>query len=102
MTTRLARSIASRSRPQSGGRSAIMLPDDAAMCLALVGHYRLKQSTKRGARMSGQRRGRVIAMSTGEMDAFLGQERTCRLATVGAGGPHVSPVWFVWAGGALW
>ena len=52
--------------------------------------------------MPGQRRGRVIAMSTEEMDAFLGRERTCRLATVGAGGPHVSPVWFVWAGGALW
>ena len=52
--------------------------------------------------MPGQRRGRVIAMSTEEMDAFLGRERTCRLATVGPGGPHVSPVWFVWAGGALW
>src|SRR5712691_6500959 len=79
-----------------------MPPDNAAMCFSLVGHYRLKQCTKRGARMSGQRRGRVIAMSTGEMDAFLGQERTCRLATLGSGGPHVSPVWFVWEAGALW
>jgi hypothetical protein len=52
--------------------------------------------------MPGQRRGRVIAMSTGEMDAFLSRERTCRLATLGPGGPHVSPVWFVWAAGALW
>jgi len=71
-------------------------------CAFLVGHYRLKQCTKRGVRMPAQRRGRVIAMSTGEMDAFLGEERTCRLATLGPGGPHVSPVWFVWDAGALW
>jgi Pyridoxamine 5'-phosphate oxidase len=78
------------------------------MCF-LVGHYRLKQPAKRGVRMSettGQRRGRVIAMSAGEMDAFLGEERTCRLATLGPDGPHVSPVWFVWdaveGAGALW
>ncbi|MGH3236760.1 MAG: pyridoxamine 5'-phosphate oxidase family protein [Streptosporangiaceae bacterium] len=51
---------------------------------------------------AGQRRGRVIAMSAGEMAAFLGEERTCRLATLGPGGPHVSPVWFVWDAGALW
>jgi len=50
----------------------------------------------------GQRRGRAIAMSAGEMDSFLGQQRTCRLATAGPGGPHVSPVWFVWDGAALW
>jgi len=36
------------------------------------------------------------------MDAFLGQERTCRLATLGPDGPHVSPVWFTWTDGALW
>jgi hypothetical protein len=29
--------------------------------------------------MHAQRRGRVIAMSTAELDAFLGRERTCRL-----------------------
>ena len=58
--------------------------------------------------MPEQRRGRVIAMNTGEMNAFLDEERTCRLATLGPDGPHVSPVWFVWdAGtdadaGALW
>ena len=52
--------------------------------------------------MREQRRGRVIAMSAGEVDAFLGKERTCRLATLGPDGPHVSPVWFTWTGGALW
>ncbi len=52
--------------------------------------------------MREQRRGRVIAMSAGEVDAFLGQERTCRLATLGPDGPHVSPVWFTWTGGTLW
>ena len=49
-----------------------------------------------------QRRSRVIAMTEEERDAFLGEQRTCRLATLGPGGPHVSPVWFVWDGGALW
>ena len=52
--------------------------------------------------MREQRRGRVIAMSAGEVDAFLSKERTCRLATLGPDGPHVSPVWFTWTGGALW
>ena len=49
-----------------------------------------------------QRRGRVIAMSAGELTAFLGEQRTCRFATAGPGGPHVAPVWFVWDGQALW
>ncbi len=50
-----------------------------------------------------QRRGRRIAMTPEERDAFLAAERTCRLATVGASGlPHVSPLWFVWDGRAMW
>jgi PPOX class probable F420-dependent enzyme len=50
-----------------------------------------------------QKRGRRIAMSDEERDAFLAAERTCRVATVGADGrPHVAPLWFVWDGGALW
>jgi nitroimidazol reductase NimA-like FMN-containing flavoprotein (pyridoxamine 5'-phosphate oxidase superfamily) len=49
-----------------------------------------------------QRRGRKIAMTADEMDTFLNTERTCRVATVGADGPHVSPLWFVWESGALW
>jgi hypothetical protein len=50
-----------------------------------------------------QRRGRRIAMTPAERDAFLTAQRTCRVATVGAGGrPHVSPLWFVWDGRALW
>ena len=50
-----------------------------------------------------QRRGRRIAMSREELDVFLGEERTCRVATVGPGGaPHNSPLWFVWDGRALW
>jgi len=52
--------------------------------------------------MREQRRGRVIAMNAGEVDAFLSRERTCRLATLGPDGPHVAPVWFTWTGGALW
>jgi hypothetical protein len=50
-----------------------------------------------------QRRGRRIAMSPEELDAFLAEERTCRVATTGRdGAPHVTPLWFVWDGAALW
>ncbi|WP_055714085.1 pyridoxamine 5'-phosphate oxidase family protein [Streptomyces torulosus] len=50
-----------------------------------------------------QRRGRKIMMEAGELDAFLGAQRTCRVATVSAdGAPHVSPLWFVWDGTSLW
>jgi hypothetical protein len=53
--------------------------------------------------MKEQRRGRKIAMTAGELDAFLREERTCRVATVGADGrPHNTPLWFVWDGSALW
>lgn len=42
-------------------------------------------------------------MSRDELDVFLGGERTCRMATIGAGGePHVTPLWFVWDGASLW
>jgi Pyridoxamine 5'-phosphate oxidase len=49
-----------------------------------------------------QRRARRIAMSDAERDVGLTKQRTCYLATTGASGPHVTPVWFVWDGGSLW
>jgi hypothetical protein len=49
-----------------------------------------------------QRRGRRIAMSPAELDAFLGGERTCRVATVSPAGPHNTPLWFAWDGTAMW
>jgi hypothetical protein len=50
-----------------------------------------------------QRRGRSIAMSSEDLDAFLRTERMCRLASVdGDGRPHNSPLWFVWDGSAMW
>jgi Pyridoxamine 5'-phosphate oxidase len=53
--------------------------------------------------MSEQKRGRKIAMSEAERDEFLRSERTCRMASVGVdGAPHVSALWFVWDGTALW
>ena len=53
--------------------------------------------------MREQRRGRRIAMSDDERDRFLGVQRTCRVGTVGAdGAPHISALWFVWDGTALW
>jgi PPOX class probable F420-dependent enzyme len=42
-------------------------------------------------------------MTPTELDSFLEDERTCRVATLGAdGSPHVSPLWFVWDGSSLW
>jgi hypothetical protein len=52
--------------------------------------------------MREQRRGRRIAMTPEEVDAFLAEERTCRVATVGPNGPHATPLWYAWHGGALW
>ncbi len=53
--------------------------------------------------MKQQRRGGRIAMTDDERDAFLTEERTCRVATVGGdGAPHVTPLWFAWDGAALW
>ncbi|MFN2466248.1 MAG: pyridoxamine 5'-phosphate oxidase family protein [Candidatus Dormibacteria bacterium] len=53
--------------------------------------------------MRGQNRGRRIAMTDEERDAFLSQELVCRIATVQAdGSPHVTPIWFVWDGSAIW
>src|SRR3569623_2196601 len=50
-----------------------------------------------------QRRARRIAMTPQELDAFLGAERTCRVATTGRDGrPHVVPLWFAWDGRSLW
>ncbi|MFE2266726.1 pyridoxamine 5'-phosphate oxidase family protein [Streptomyces griseosporeus] len=50
-----------------------------------------------------QRRGRKIMMTPGELDEFLTAQRTCRVATVSAdGAPHVSALWFLWDGRALW
>ncbi len=41
-------------------------------------------------------------MTAEELDAFLGSERTCRVATAGSDGPHVTALWFVWDGTSLW
>lgn len=41
-------------------------------------------------------------MTPAEVDSFLAGERTCRVATVGADGPHATPLWFGWDGRALW
>jgi hypothetical protein len=50
-----------------------------------------------------QRRGGAIAMTGAEQDAFLRTQPVCRVATVGPSGhPHVSALWFVWDGTALW
>jgi PPOX class probable F420-dependent enzyme len=50
-----------------------------------------------------QRRGRRIMMTPAELDAFLTEQRTCRVATLSADGrPHISALWFAWDGTALW
>jgi hypothetical protein len=52
--------------------------------------------------MRGNRRGRRIAMNKAELDRFLHDERTCRVATASPHGPHLTPLWYVWDGTALW
>ena len=49
-----------------------------------------------------QRRGRSIAMTPAELDRFLAEIRTCRVATMSPEGPHVAPLWFAWSCGAIW
>jgi hypothetical protein len=49
-----------------------------------------------------QRRARKIAMDQAELDEFLAGERTCRVATASPQGPHLTPLWYVWDGTALW
>ncbi|MGW6568979.1 pyridoxamine 5'-phosphate oxidase family protein [Streptomyces sp. NPDC054975] len=50
-----------------------------------------------------QRRGRRIMMTPDELNSFLSEQRTCRVATVSADGrPHVGALWFVWDGTSLW
>jgi len=49
-----------------------------------------------------QRQGRKIAMTTEERDEFLATQRTCRVATIGADGPHATALWFGWDGTYLW
>lgn len=50
-----------------------------------------------------QKRGRRIAMTPDERDAFLNENRTCRVATSGVdGAPHMSALWYVWDGEVLW
>lgn len=49
-----------------------------------------------------QRRARRIAMTKEELDKFLADERTCRIATTSPDGPHNTPLWFVWDGEAMW
>jgi hypothetical protein len=52
--------------------------------------------------MKQQRRARAIAMTPDDVDAFLAEQRTCRVATVGSTGPHATPLWFIWQDGVLW
>ena len=42
-----------------------------------------------------------IALTEGELDAFLNEQRTVRLATAGLMGPQVVPLWFVWFDGSM-
>jgi PPOX class probable F420-dependent enzyme len=50
-----------------------------------------------------QRRGRAIAMSVEERDAFLAEGRVSRVGTINPdGSPHVSAVWYHWDGEIMW
>jgi hypothetical protein len=36
------------------------------------------------------------------MTEYLNGEGSCRLATITLGGPHILPLWYVWAGMSMW
>ena len=45
----------------------------------------------------------TAAMSKDEIDSFLNQKLVARLSSIRADGyPHVTPLWYVWDGEALW
>lgn len=53
--------------------------------------------------MAEQKRGRRIALTPEERDVYLLEQRTCRVGSIGPDGrPHVSALWYVWDGTALW
>lgn len=53
--------------------------------------------------MQAQRRGLKIAMTPAEVDAFLDEERVCRVSTLARDGtPRSNPLWFVWHNRCLW
>ncbi|WP_208325817.1 pyridoxamine 5'-phosphate oxidase family protein [Amycolatopsis arida] len=41
-------------------------------------------------------------MAPDEVDAYLAEQRTCRVATTSEQGPHVTALWFVWHDRAVW
>lgn len=41
-------------------------------------------------------------MTPDELDSFLADERTCRVATIGGDGPHATPLWYCWHAGTIW
>lgn len=50
-----------------------------------------------------QKRGRKIAMSDEQRDAYLAEQRVARVGSLSAdGAPHVTPLWFGWDGECLW
>ncbi|MGW6458332.1 pyridoxamine 5'-phosphate oxidase family protein [Streptomyces sp. NPDC055078] len=50
-----------------------------------------------------QRHRRKIMMTGPEVDAYLAEQRVCRVATLAAdGSPHVGALWYAWDGTALW
>jgi nitroimidazol reductase NimA-like FMN-containing flavoprotein (pyridoxamine 5'-phosphate oxidase superfamily) len=44
-----------------------------------------------------------LRLTAEELDAYLGRQRTLRLATTDEDGvPHVVPLWFAWHDGSVW
>jgi nitroimidazol reductase NimA-like FMN-containing flavoprotein (pyridoxamine 5'-phosphate oxidase superfamily) len=41
-------------------------------------------------------------MGKAELDAFLAEQRTCRVATTGPDGPHLTALFFFWDGTSIW
>src|SRR5829696_142130 len=88
---------------QPTGRVRAICPGHPGSCAAMVAPATTatpRVDTVRGVKP--QRRARAIAMTPDEIDAFLAEQRTCRVATNGVNGPHATPLWYAWDGSALW
>lgn len=50
-----------------------------------------------------QKRGKKIAMTADEINAFLSERKICRVGTIkGSGQPHVTALFFAWDGQSIW
>ena len=84
------------------GNSTDQAPTPSLAPLAAFELGRRRYGVAMSEQLRPQKRGRKIAMTAAEIDAFLAEQRTCRVASIGPDGPHATPLWFYWDGTYFW